>query len=167
MVRIMSISFISPRPEERALARVSKDGHRSCPWPSFETAALRARPPQDEVRGLDPIVRPDWFHGIDPLGDGTLSTQASRPECSGRDLRFRPRDAARCGLLQTGSLRATEPLEWRSHLLQPVRQISPSWNSRLPGILAFMERSRIRTRLPARWRRMPPRTRVVARVSAS
>src|SRR5215468_4491102 len=48
------IDFIlQPRPEERALARVSKDGHRRdpCPRPSFETAALRARPPQDEVLG--------------------------------------------------------------------------------------------------------------------
>ncbi len=36
-------------------ARVSKDGHKRdhAPRPSFETAARRARPPQDEVRGFD------------------------------------------------------------------------------------------------------------------
>src|SRR5229473_7568142 len=34
-------------------ARVSKDGRKRdrAQWPSFETAARRARPPQDEVRG--------------------------------------------------------------------------------------------------------------------
>src|SRR5258705_6812468 len=75
------IDFIpQPRPEERApksglldfgnqkvsksatadfdarVLRLSKDEGRpqasSCPRPSFETAARRARPPQDEVRGL-------------------------------------------------------------------------------------------------------------------
>src|SRR5262249_8976744 len=38
------------------------------PAASFETAARRARPRQDEVRGFNSIVGGDWFHGIDPLG---------------------------------------------------------------------------------------------------
>src|SRR5258707_11372195 len=48
-----------PRPEERApelvegCARLEgRPQARSCPRPSFETAARRARPPQDEVRGF-------------------------------------------------------------------------------------------------------------------
>src|SRR5262249_40308657 len=49
--------ILQPRPEERApelvegCARLEgRPQARSCPRPSFETAALRARPPQDEVR---------------------------------------------------------------------------------------------------------------------
>ena len=57
-----------PRPEERALARVSKDGHkrdraRGHPSrrPREERGLLRMR-----SEGLNSIVRYDWFHGIDP-----------------------------------------------------------------------------------------------------
>src|SRR5215475_5037002 len=69
MIRIISISSISPRPEERApelvegCARLEgRPQARSCPWPSFETAARRARPPQDEVRDFDfdRAIRLDW-----------------------------------------------------------------------------------------------------------
>src|SRR5215467_7326418 len=49
-----------PRPEERAPELVEGCARlegwpqaRPCPRPSFETAAQRARPPQDEVRGFD------------------------------------------------------------------------------------------------------------------
>ena len=61
-----------PRPEERALARVSKDGHkRGRQWPSFETRANR-RAPLDEVVGsgfrpseligfIEPVHLAFWF----------------------------------------------------------------------------------------------------------
>jgi len=63
MVRIILRSTTTPRPEERAPerlskeARISKDGHKRdrAPRPSFETAAQRARPPQDEVRGVNAL----------------------------------------------------------------------------------------------------------------
>src|SRR5207302_3174607 len=55
-----------PRPEERALARVSKDGHKR-DRASGHPSRRRFAPPQDEVCGfkLHPPVR--WFHGIDLL----------------------------------------------------------------------------------------------------
>src|SRR5271154_3526985 len=66
-VRIISISSIKPRPEQRALARVSKDGHRLSAYghPSRRRAFARLlmmRP----VR-LDFPLRSDRFHGIDLL----------------------------------------------------------------------------------------------------
>src|SRR5215831_9176032 len=64
---VLRSALLSLSKDARVL-RFSKDEGRpqarSCPRPSFETAAQRARPPQDEVRGFDLIVRYDWFHGI-------------------------------------------------------------------------------------------------------
>jgi hypothetical protein len=69
MVRIISISSSSPRPEEHALARVSKDGRkrdraRGHPSrrPREERGLLRMR-----SEALNSIVRCDWFLGIDLL----------------------------------------------------------------------------------------------------
>src|SRR5215470_2636064 len=62
-------SSISPRPEERALACVSKDGQRRdrarghpSRRPRQERGLLRMR-----SEGLNSTVRCDGFHGIDPL----------------------------------------------------------------------------------------------------
>src|SRR5467141_2898810 len=55
-----TLESYQPRPEERTpelvegCARLKgRPQARSCPWPSFETAARSARPPQDEVRGFE------------------------------------------------------------------------------------------------------------------
>src|SRR5207342_2256610 len=59
--------IVEPRPEERALARVSKDGHKQ-DRASGHPSRRRFAPPQDEVCGLISIsARSDWFHGIDLL----------------------------------------------------------------------------------------------------
>ncbi len=59
-----------PRPEERALARVSKDGHRQGrATASILRDAMLRMASQDEVRGIKrDVVRSDRFHRIDPLG---------------------------------------------------------------------------------------------------
>src|ERR1700746_699090 len=58
MAQIIAISSISLVLRARSCARLEgRPQARSCPRPSFETAARRARPPQDEVRGLDHSVR--------------------------------------------------------------------------------------------------------------
>src|SRR5260370_40342637 len=46
-----SISLVLRSPRSGRLE--GRPHPRPCPWPSFETAARRARPPQDEVLGFD------------------------------------------------------------------------------------------------------------------
>src|SRR6516225_6292738 len=60
----------SPHPEERAPARVSKDGQRlwRYPWPSFETAARRGAASSDEgapaaPAAAGPLERRSSSHG--------------------------------------------------------------------------------------------------------
>src|SRR5437899_6004031 len=68
-----------PHPEERALARVSKDGSRRgpCRRPSFETAARRARPPQDEVVSLSSVhtISVGWAKLVPGLDPGIACTE--------------------------------------------------------------------------------------------
>ena len=56
-----------PRPEERALARVSKDGHKR-DRASSHPSRRRFAPLRMRSVGISSIARSDWLHGIDLLG---------------------------------------------------------------------------------------------------
>src|SRR5262249_38683332 len=78
-----------PRPEERALARVSKDGHtrvraRCHPSrrPREERGLLRMR-----SEGVNAIVRYDWFHGNDPSVEPLIRSHGRA--CPGHPGRIR------------------------------------------------------------------------------